>query len=197
MSESSRRNFLRSLGTGLVAAPFVLSRVAAADEILNPKSYRDYDDSLLERFKGQVTTTHEVRHSYFPDERWEKKAPDFVEFNRIREDNDARRDDVNIIKHRPRSRLANNRYELMIDFQNDPPHPQVHDHWWSWIEVWDNAGEPAVLTIEPPAPNETLWGKAGIQWMTTMHLPKPLKGNLYRVRAYCVTHGLYTRYLPI
>ncbi|MEW6775873.1 MAG: hypothetical protein AB1405_06245 [Bdellovibrionota bacterium] len=201
MNQTSRRDFLHVVGAGILAAPFLAPWIVPAGTL--DLSGKPFKGSLLgTKYEGMETTAAEVQHAYFADEKWEKKAPAFMEYNAAREDNNAKRSEMNLKKHDPQIQIGGNRAELTVDFKNkalDPKdlHPHAAGHWWSWFEIWDNASDPAWIFVHEPAEGETRWGKAGVDFGAQLFLKNPLKGNLIRVRAYCVTHGLYTKYFPL
>ena len=190
---------MKTLGTGLAAAPLLGPALALADEKTLSLKGRKFEGSLLKtKWEGIETTDPSVQHPYFKDKNWKKDNPDFLASNAVRADNNAKRGEANLKKHDPRLQVSKNKSEATVDFRNDPPHPQAAGHWWSWIEIWDGKGKPAVLRFEEPAAGETLWGEAGNAFVATFFLDgSPLGGERLRVRAYCVTHGLYTKYFNI
>lgn len=146
---------------------------------------------------GLHTTPPDKRHEYFTDDVWETKRFDYYESNAIRPDTRAERPEDNVHKHRPNVAVSLNRQEFRVDFINHPPHPHEKAHWWSWIEVSGGPKNHYHVEIAEPFAGERMWGEHGVNFTAYIHLPERLRGDRARVRAYCVTHGLYTNYLPL
>ncbi len=191
-----RRIFLRTTATGLIATPLLVTTASAKKQ----KDYRKrpFKNSLKgTEWEGKETTSPDIQHPYFPDKAWEKTIPNYLEYNRMREDTGATRSNEMIAKHEPHLKLAGNRSDAMVDFVNTLKHPHVHNHWWSWVEIWDGKAPPTVVHVNAPAENETLYGQDGVNFFAWLYTQKPLENDIVRVRAYCVTHGLFTKYEKI
>lgn len=194
--ESNRRSFLKIVGSGIVAAPFLGAQVMDARAL--DLSGKPFKDSLKgTKYEGQATISPEVQHPYFTDSAWLGKVPDFFEYNAKREDTGAERPENNLIKHEIHLDVGGNRAEVSVNFINKLKHPHQVGHWWSWIELWDKENDPAWIFIHQPAGGEDRWGPNGVNFAPDIFLKNKIKGNLVRVRAYCVTHGLYTHYFKI
>ncbi|MCA9771887.1 MAG: hypothetical protein KC466_05735 [Myxococcales bacterium] len=146
---------------------------------------------------GLHTTPPDKRHAYFTDDTWSNRGFDYYKANVIRPDTRAERPEDNVHKHRPNIAVSLNRQEVKVDFINHPPHPHEKGHWWSWIEVSGGPKNRHHVEIAEPAVGERMWGEHGVGFTVYLHLPEPLRGDLVRVRAYCVTHGLYVNYAPL
>jgi len=143
---------------------------------------------------GKVETPPSFIHPYWTDESWEGPRIDYLAANRIRPDTRAKRPDKNVIKHRPNITVSDNRREVRVDFINEPRHPHEKGHWWSWVEVWDGDSDPYHIEVAEPAAGETMWGDRGVDFTAYLYLPEALADRAARVRAYCVTHGIYLNY---
>lgn len=193
-----RRSFLRTTATGLVVAPAALAAGCASTTAHAAYKGKPFKGSLKgTEWEGLETTSPDVQHPYFTDKTWEATIPEYLEYNRIREDTLGRRSDEMIIKHEPHLKVAGNRSDSMVDFINTLKHPHVHNHWWSWVELWDGKTQPTVINILAPKEGETLYGPEGIQFFAWLYTPRPFGNDVVRVRAYCVTHGLFTKYEKI
>ncbi len=191
-----RRLFLRNAAAGLAITPVLVQSGCAA--LSAGTSGKPLKGALLgTQYEGLETTGPEVQHPYFTDPAWEKAIPNYLEYNRVREDTNGRRSDEMILKHEPHLKLAGNRSDSMVDFVNPIKHPHVHNHWWSWIELWDGKTAPSVVNILAPKAGETLYGPDGIQFFAWLYAQKPFENDVIRIRAYCVTHGLFTKYETI
>ncbi len=191
-----RRTFIRNTIAGLAVTPVLLQTGCAASKA--NAAGKPFKGSLLgTQYENLEATGPEITHAYFTDSTWEKTIPNYMDYNRVREDTNGKRGDQMLIKHEPHLKLAGNRSDSMVDFVNTVKHPHVHNHFWSWVELWDGKNAPVAVNILAPKEGEALYGPDGVQFFAWLYAQKPFEGDTVRIRAYCVTHGLFTKYEKI
>ena len=139
------------------------------------------------------STTVNEEDSYTVDKSF---STDPKNFDYLKANSLGKRSEGNMLKHRPRVKVAKNKQEFFVDFKNKVAHPHVHGHWWSWIELTDQSGNSVLAYYPEPEEGETLYGDSGKDFVGYIASKKVLNGWV-KVRAMCETHGVYIDYIEV